>query len=462
MPDWSLNEGRCRAKQSRSLNGNIRPRAQELFTRAQSSIAGGVSSAFRADVKPEPLFVDHAHGARMVDVDGATYLDFALAWGPLILGHSHPRVMEAVRSQLDRGHMFGAQHEAEIRVAERIKAVVPCADLITYSNSGTEAIQVALRLARACTGRPKILKFEGHYHGWSDGALVSYHPVLTQAGPPRAPVPVPGTNGQSPGALSDVVVVPWNDPAALAHTLEEYRGSVAGIVMEPVLYNSGVIAPVPGYLETARKLADDHGALLVFDEVITGFRLALGGAQEFYGVVPDIAVYAKAIAAGFPLSVIAGRQFVMDLAARRVVQHTGTYNGNPVVLAAAEATLDELERPGVYSDLHALSIMLADGAREILRRHGVPALVHQLGPVVQILFTDQEEVLDYRAFACCNSKQSGELAEALRDRGILILPDGRWYISTVHREADISEALEVLDASMSSISPRMAMPRAPR
>lgn len=439
------------------MSGDARTRAQKLYTRAQSSIAGGVSSAFRADVKPEPLFVDHAHGVRMTDVDGMTYLDFALAWGPLILGHSHPRVMDAVRSQLDRGHMFGAQHEAEIRVAERIKAVVPCADLITYSNSGTEAIQVALRLARACTGRPKILKFEGHYHGWSDSALISYHPSLPQAGPPRAPVPVPGTEGQSLGALADVIVVPWNDAAALEQALVDHRASVAGIVMEPVLCNSGVIAPAPGYLETARALAHRHGALLIFDEVITGFRLALGGAQELYGVVPDIAVYAKAIAAGFPLSVIAGRHFVMDLAARRVVQHTGTYNGNPVVLAAAEATLDELERPGVYTRLGELATMLAQGARQILQSHGMPALVHQVGPVIQILFTDQDAVLDYRAYASCNAPQTTALAEALRARGILILPDGRWYLSTAHREADIAEALEALDASVSGISSSLAM-----
>lgn len=433
------------------MSRGVQTRAQELYARAQSSIAGGVSSAFRADVKPQPLFIDQAHGTRMVDVDGISYLDFALAWGPLILGHSHPRVMDAVRSQLDRGHMFGAQHEAEVRVAERIKAAVPCADLITYSNSGTEAIQVALRLARAYTERPKILKFEGHYHGWSDAALVSYHPSLSQAGPRGAPVPVPGTRGQSSGALADVIVVPWNDAIALEQALVDHRASVAAIVMEPVLCNSGVIAPAPGYLDAARLLADRHGALLIFDEVITGFRLALGGAQEVYGVVPDIAVYAKAIAAGFPLSVIAGRHFVMDFAARRVVQHTGTYNGNPVVLAAAEATLDELERPGVYARLDGLARMLAQGARQILQSYAVPAVVHQEGPVIQILFTTQGAVKDYRAFASCDGSQSAALAEALRARGILILPDGRWYLSTAHREADIAEALDALDASVSGM-----------
>lgn len=436
------------------MTDTVRTRAQELYARAQHSIAGGVSSAFRADVKPEPLFVDRAQGARMVDVDGVSYLDFALAWGPLILGHNHPRVMAAVRDQLDRGHMFGAQHEAEIRVAERIKDAVPCADLIGYSNSGTEAVQVALRLARAATGCAKILKFEGHYHGWSDGVLVSYHPPPARIGPADAPIPVPGTEGQSQAAMTDVIVARWNDVAALEQVLADQGADVAAIVMEPVLCNSGVIPPAPGYLAAARTLANRYGALLIFDEVITGFRLALGGAQEVYDVVPDIAVYAKAIAAGFPLSVIAGRRAVMELAAHRVVQHTGTYNGNPVVLAAAEATLDELDRPGVYTRLNTLGTMLARGAQRTLATHGVPGLVHQAGPVVQILFTNQDAVSDYRDFAACSAQWSTALAEALRARGILILPDGRWYLSTVHTDADVADALDALDASIAEIVAR--------
>lgn len=427
-------------------------RAQQLYTRAQRSLAGGVSSSFRAAVKPLPLFVDHAQGVRVVDADGIGYLDFTLAWGPLILGHSHPAIVAAVQTQLERGHMFGAQHELEMRVAERLQDSVPCADLVTFANSGTEAVQVAVRLARAYTNRPKVLKFEGHYHGWSDNMLVSYHPALSAVGPPLDPHPVLGTQGQSASVLADIVVARWNDVTALEAALQRHGAEVAAVVMEPVLCNSGVIAPRPGYLEAARALTHDHGALLIFDEVITGFRLALGGAQEVYGVVPDIAIYAKAIAAGFPLSAVAGRRAVMELIAQGIVQHSGTYNGNPIGLAAAEAALVELCRPGVYDLLNSLGTMLADGARTLLAQHGLPAVVHQTGPVLQILFTEQRAVLDYRAMASCDAALSGALVQELRARGILILPDGRWYLSAVHTDRDVREALDALDASLANLA----------
>jgi glutamate-1-semialdehyde 2,1-aminomutase len=426
--------------------------AHAYFTRAQQALAGGVSSSFRAAVKPEPLFVDHAQGTHVVDVDGTTYLDFTLAWGPLILGHSHPAVLAAVRAQLDRGHMFGAQHRLEIEVAEQLQATVPCADLVTFSNSGTEAVQVALRLARAYTGRPKVVKFEGHYHGWSDAMLVSYHPPLSDAGPRTSPRSVPGTAGQSAAALEEIIVLPWNDASALETALVKYAGQVAAIIMEPVMCNSGVVAPAPAYLQTARTLADRYGALLIFDEVITGFRLALGGAQEIYAVLPDIAVYAKAVAAGFPLSVVAGRSTVMDLIAQGTVQHSGTYNGNPISLAAAYAALSELRAPGVYPRLNGLAAKLADGTRALVARHGLPAIVQQAGSVLQILFTSQTAVHDYRDVARCDATRSAALVRELRARGILILPDGRWYLSTVHREEDVEEAVDALDGSLDALT----------
>jgi glutamate-1-semialdehyde 2,1-aminomutase len=423
--------------------------AHEMYGQAQRSLAGGVSSSFRAAVEPEPLFLDHGQGARAIDVEGRDYLDCALAWGPLILGHCHPAINAAVRAQLDRGHMFGAQHALEGIVAERLVAAIPCADLVTFSNSGTEAMQVALRLARAATGRPLIVKFEGHYHGWSDSLLVSYHPSLAAMGSPEKPYPVLGTAGQSRAILDEVLVLPWNDAQALAETLEREGSRVAAVVMEPVLCNSGVIPPEPGYLEAARALTRQHDILLIFDEVITGFRLALGGAQEVYGVVPDLAIYAKAVAAGFPLSVVAGRQEVMALIAKGAVAHSGTYNGNPISLAAANAALDELGRPGVYAHLTTLGESLAQGARTLIAAHGISAIVHQSGPVMQILFTEQAAVRSYRELVVCNGVLNAKLARELRGRGVLILPDGRWYLSTVHSENDVRDALSALDACFS-------------
>jgi len=221
--------------------------------------------------------------------------------------------------------------------------------------------------------------------------------------------------------------------------------------MEPVLCNSGVIAPQPGYLAKVAALCAQHGVLLIFDEVITGFRLASGGAQEVYGVVPDLAVYAKAIAAGFPLSVIAGRRAIMDLITTRTVAHSGSYNGNPVSLAAADVALDQLSRPGVYERLNDLGVALAQGARAALARRHIPALVHQAGPVMQILFTDQHEVLNYRSLYTCNADLSTALTQELRTRGILILPDGRWYLSAAHTHADIEWAITALDASLGGL-----------
>lgn len=426
--------------------------SHELFTRARRSLAGGVSSSFRATVQPEPLFVDYGRGAYLVDANNIRYIDFALAWGPLILGHSHPAIIAAVQAQLERGCMFGAQHELEIRVAERIQANVPCADLVTYSNSGSEAVLVALRLARAYTGRPKVIKFEGHYHGWTDSILISYHPPLAEAGPPEHPYPVPGTVGQSSSVLSDVIVLPWNDIRALEDALQQHASEVAAVIMEPVMCNSGMVAPAPGFLETARTLTRQYNMLLIFDEVITGFRLALGGAQEVYGVVPDIAIYAKAIAGGLPLSVVAGRQDVMDLIANGTVQHSGTYNGNPISLAAAEAALTQLAQTGVFDRLNGLGSLLARGARALLAQHALPALVHQVGPMMQILFTEQKEVHDYRAVAACNAALSNALAQELRMQGILILPDGRWYLSTAHTEDDLQVALHALDTALAKLA----------
>lgn len=426
-------------------------RARQLYARARESLAGGVSSSFRADVRPEPLFVDHAQGVRLIDVDGNSYLDYTLAWGPLILGHNHPSVMAAVRAQLERGHMFGAQHELEAQVAERIVGGVPGADLVTFAGSGTEAVQVALRLARAYTGRNKWIKFEGHYHGWSDAALVSYHPSLDAVGPRDHPRSIPGTAGQSPAALAEAIVLPWNDISALEQALHDGAEDIAAVMMEPVMCNSGVIAPVQGYLEAVRSLTARHRVLLIFDEVITGFRLAFGGAPEIYGVVPDLVVYAKAIAAGFPLSAIGGRRDVMDLIAKGTVAHSGTYNGNPIALAAADAALRELSGTGVYEHLDRLGTALAAGARSLLTEHKLSGKVHQVGPVLRILFTEQDAILDYRAVAACNDALSAALVQELRAHGVLILPDGRWYLATVHTDEDVRTALVALDESLASL-----------
>ena len=291
-------------------------KSRQMLERAQKSLVGGVSSPFRAKTSV-PLYIAGGNGSRIHDVDGNSYIDYALAWGPLILGHSHPRLCEAVATRAAVSHTFGAQHEDEYLVAEHIQRLVPCAERVAFTSSGTEAVQLALRLARGATGRNRILKFEGHYHGWADSILVSYHPTAEEAGPHDSPRPVLASRGQTPNSLDNLVVAVWNSIDALEQALAKHPNEVAAVIMEPVLCNSGCLMPKPGYLEKVREITRKHGALLIFDEVITGFRQDLGGAQRFYGVVPDLATLGKAIAGGAALSAVVGSKEIMELILHR-------------------------------------------------------------------------------------------------------------------------------------------------
>jgi glutamate-1-semialdehyde 2,1-aminomutase len=413
------------------------------FERARRTLAGGVSSSFRSAQRPTPLYFSHGDGARIVDVDGQEYVDYVLGWGPLILGHSPPAVVEAVRARAARAQTFGAQHELEFLVAEAIARVVPGVERVCFSTTGTEAVQVALRLARAFTGRQRVIKFEGHYHGWVDGVYAGFRDA------PGSEGPRPATAGQSRHALEDLIVLPWNDLEAVDRALAAHRDDVAAIIMEPVLANSGMIAPRPGYLEGVRGLCDRHGVVLIFDEVITGFRVALGGARELYGVLPDLSVYGKALAGGFPVSAVAGRAAVMDLVGTRVA-HAGTMNGHPVALAAALATLTELERGGgrALARVAALGDDLQRALRATFAAHGVPALVQGLGSVFWTFLTDRPGIGDYRAFHAHDGARNARLAELLADEGVLVMESGRWYVSTAHTSADLDQTLEALERAL--------------
>src|SRR5258705_10755350 len=268
-------------------------RSKALLARARQSLAGGVSSPFRAKA-PVPLYFEDGCGPRLVDVDGNEYIDYQLAWGPMILGYKHPKLVEAMQLQAELPFSYGAQHELEISVAEKIQCLVPCAERVAFSCSGSEAVQLAMRLARAFTGRNLILKFEGHYHGWMDSALVSYHPAREQTGPLENPNVVLPSAGQVANAAENVIVAPWNRPEILEQVFARHGTEIAAAIMEPVLCNSGCLMPRDGYLETAREIWGRHGGLLVFDEVVTGLPLGIAGAQGFYGVTPDLATFGKA------------------------------------------------------------------------------------------------------------------------------------------------------------------------
>lgn len=391
----------------------------------------------------------HGQGSRVWDVDGNEYLDFTLSQGPLIHGHSHPAIVEHVTETLAKAQIFAGVHPEEVEVAEKLVECIPCADLVRFSSTGSEVDHAALRLARAYTGRPKVVKFEGHYHGWYDNIAASINPPLDQAGPEHEPNVVPWTTGLHRGALDDVIVLPWNDLDRVERAMERFGSEVAAIITEPCMCNTGCIEPRSGYLEGLRRLCDHHESLLIFDEVITGFRLALGGAGEFYGVIPDLAVFGKAVAGGFPVSVIAGRRAYMDFLAEGSTIHAGTLNGNPVGVAACMASLRLLEQDGgaAYKRLYELGDRMMRGLRERAQEHGVSVLVQGPGPAFHLGFSDEVAVHDYRAASgAYDMARYARFVAGMRDRGILVIGRGIWYLSTAHTDADVDEALAAADA----------------
>jgi glutamate-1-semialdehyde 2,1-aminomutase len=376
----------------------------------------------------------------MIDVDGNAYIDYTLAWGPLFLGQSPPAVTEAMAFQARQGLTYGAQHDLEYEVAERLVKIIPCADAVCFANSGTEIVQVALRLARAATGRQKYIKFEGHYHGWDDSVLVSYHPTRDEIAAANGR-PVPVGEGQLPARTP--VIAEWNNRKSVEAAFAASPGKISALICEPLVCNSGCLPPEPGFLEFLREITTAHGALLIFDEVITGFRIAPGGAQEFYGVTPDLATYAKAVGAGVPLSVLAGKRQYMDLIANGGVIHAGSLNGNPVSLAAAKAALDVLAADGgsIYRELRRLSDCLRDGLLDVVRAHNLRAVSNGEGAVFHIAFMDRP-ARTYRDTLEANTALYSDFALALLDEGVLVLPDGRWYVSIAHTESDINATID--------------------
>lgn len=420
--------------------------SERLYKRALSSLAGGVSTGLRRSARPYPLYFDRGSGSRIRDVDGNEYIDFAMGWGPLILGHAPEVIADAIAAQVRRGLTYGAQHELEYEVAEQLKRIIPCADLVCFANSGTEIVQVALRLARAATGRQKFLKFEGHYHGWDDSVLVSYRPTIEQISA-AAGEPIGVGSGQLPH--QNVIIAEWNNRESVERAFEAHANEISAVLCEPLVCNCSCLPAENGFLQFLRDITKRYRAVLIFDEVITGFRLALGGAQEFYGVTPDLATYAKAIGAGTPLSVLAGKQEYMDLIASGKVVHAGTLNGNPLSLAAAKAALDYLGRDGgsIYADLHRRGERLRSRLEKILRAAGLPAVTNGEGPVFHIGFADRP-ARNYRDTLLANAAMYSDFALALLDEGVMVLPDGRWYLSTAHSDEDMDATLAAAERTL--------------
>ncbi|MFE2040523.1 aspartate aminotransferase family protein [Streptomyces sp. NPDC059477] len=410
-------------------------------------VAGGVNSAFRAGIRPTPLVFESAHGARLVDADGNHLLDYVLGMGPMLLGHSPAPVLAAARAQLGRSVLVAGQTSLEYEAARLVTELVPAAGRVRFSSTGSEAVQSALRLARAATGRRVVVKFEGHYHGWFDNVLWSVAPDPAAAGPANAPVPVPGSAGQLPA--QDIAVLPWNDTDAVRARLAP--GDVAAVIMEPVMFNNGGVPPRAGYLAAVRDLCAASGTLLIFDEVITGFRVSPGGAQARLGVLPDLTVLGKALGNGFPVAALAGPADLMELIGDRRVLHGGTYNTQSVAMAATTAVLREIATGEPHTRIARTGARLISGLEKAFGDAGVSAQVAGYPAVFHVRFTDGPPPQDYRSARALDNTRYTEFAHRLLERGVRVLPRGTWFVSSAHTDDDIDTTLDAVTHALTRI-----------
>lgn len=428
--------------------------SKKLLERSKRSLAGGISSNVRSNAKPFPLFFKWAKGAVICDVDSNEYVDYVLGQGPIILGHSHPELLDAVKQAMQWGQLYGAQHELEIQVAEKLVELIPAAELCRFGMSGSEVVQAAMRLARAVTGRTKILRFEGHYHGWFDNVLLNIATPVAEAGSRERPHVSLESSGQTESVLNDYVVLPWNDLKLVEKLFAEMGDSIAAIMTEPIMCNTGVIPPVSGYLEGLRRICDEYGALLIMDEIITGFRLGLDGAQGRFNVTPDLATFGKAMAGGFPCSALVGRADAMNRFAQDV-NHSGTFNSNVMAMAAASATISQLEGDGkiIYQRIEDVGTALMEGIRESAARLGIPVLVQGFPNVFHVAFTELPALRDYRDYALhCDKERYARFIIAMLEEGIRLIERGVWYISAAHNYEHVEKTLNAVDLALQKAS----------
>jgi len=432
-------------------------RSMELYREALKVLPAGVSSNARLwrticpTYVPCSLFISKARGSHIWDADGNEYIDYRMGFGPVILGHSDPRVHERVHAVDEDGLIYALSHELEITVAKKIASMVPCAEMVRFCNSGTEATMHAIRVARAYTGREKIVKFEGMYHGAHDYVLFSTDPAFDRLqGDPRA---IPQSLGIPKVIQKLCFVERWNDFERIERLVKRNGDEIAAIITEPIMGNSAAISPREGYLKHLRQLCTDYGILLIFDEVKTGFRVGPGGAQKRYGVIPDLATFAKSMGNGYPVACFAGRREIMDIIGPSKVVHGGTYSGNPVSLAAVNATLDILKDSSVYERLESFGIRLMRGLLEIAEESNTDMLVNGVPEMFQLLFTRQHGVYEYRDLARCDFNKYAALHVELLNHGVMIDEDNMecFFTCAAHSDEDLEQTLSAFERGLSDI-----------
>jgi len=432
----------------------------ESFVRASKLIPGGGSSNAQCTptYDPYPLTLRKGVGSKVWDVDGNVYVDYLLGFGPLILGHCPPSVLRAVKAQLENGLQYAMLDELEVKLAEKIHEMVPNAEMVRFSMTGAEATMSAIRIARGYSGRDKIIKFEGHYHGAHDYVLVNIVGSPQAAlGSEVSPYKVRASPGIPDDTTKNTVVIPWNNVEIFEKTVKRYANTLAAVIMEPVMMDIGVAPPEDGYLQAVREITQKHDVLLIFDEVITGFRLAAGGAQQHFGVRPDLACFAKALGGGFPIAAITGRREVLEQVGPGKITHAGTFNGNPISCAAAYATLNELSANNgeSYRYMNKIGKKLQDGLERLVSSTGTQAIVQgmaQLG--VQVLFTPLKKIRNYREFLSCNGAKYNTYHREMLKRGVLFHPlqYQHLFVSTAHTEDDINSTLKAAEDSLKAVA----------
>ena len=433
-------------------------KSRHVYERTLGVLIEASSSSSRGPVNfgKYPIFMERGRGSRLFDVDGNEYIDWMMAFGALPLGHAHPEIVEAITEAASTGAHFATATPVELEVAEMLQKMVPNAERVRFANTGTEAVMAAIRLARGVTGRPKILKFEGHYHGWHDDLLVSSNVLPPSAlGLRTDPIKIPDSSGLNRSALDDTIVVPWNDLALLQRAIENNPGQIAAIITEGIMANMGVIPPADGYLHGLEKLARANGILFILDETVTGFRIAPGGCQEYYKLLPDLVTFGKALGCGLPVAALVGRAEVMDALQWGGVLHYGTHNGSRIGMFAARANLRVLTRDNNASFRHTWRIAerLCVGLSVLMKKKGRPCVVQSVGPMFQLIFTDRPAIRDYREF-CQHVDRAAfqKFVLSLFQFGVYASPSAALHsiVTLAHTDEDVDLTLEAVAKALDS------------
>lgn len=430
-------------------------KTQAQHERASRVIPGGVNSGVRSLAEPLPHHYTHATGARLYDVDGHEFIDYSLGQGPMFLGHSPQPVIDAVKAQLDKGGIITAgQSEDEIIAAELLVKHIPCADKVRFTTTGSEAVHAGLRLARSATGRDMVLRFEGHYHGWLD--TIAWNPPARdiELGLPEDPILRPSSQGQSGSDAANLLIRPWNDSTILEQTFREHGNSIAAVICDPFASAAGLIPAEQSFLQTLRALCSDHGVILIFDEVITGLRVSKGGAQEHYGITPDLATLAKALGGGMPIGALVGRADLMDRFTAGTV-HSGTYNANPMVMAGTRAALEALleDDGSEFNKAWDAGEKLQAGLSELAAKYSLPLQLRGVPTVFSASFVPDGslEITDMRSALHTDIALGKRFLIEMLHRGVQLTSFGIWFVSTAHTQQDVDETLAAADASMAAL-----------